>query len=54
MTATTPRAASDFLGRALRPIELQPWGERIFCCVDPLGNKLCFVQNETAFTGGLI
>ena len=41
-------------GRILRPIETQPWGERSFYCSDPFGNKLCFVQGGTAFTGGLI
>jgi predicted enzyme related to lactoylglutathione lyase len=41
-------------GRILKPIETQPWGERSFYCADPFGNKLCFVQIETAFTGGLI
>jgi len=41
-------------GRVLKPIELQPWGERSFYCADPFGNQLCFVQTETAFTGGLI
>jgi uncharacterized glyoxalase superfamily protein PhnB len=40
--------------RISRPIETQPWGERSFYCLDPFGNKLCFVQSETAFTGGLI
>ena len=41
-------------GRIARPIETQPWGERSFYCVDPFGNKLCFVQTGTAFTGGQI
>lgn len=38
----------------LRPIETQPWGERSFYCKDPFGNKLCFVDTRTMFTGGLI
>ncbi len=38
----------------LRPIETQPWGERSFYCTDPFGNKLCFVDARTTFTGGLI
>ena len=38
----------------LRHIETQPWGERSFYCTDPFGNKLCFVDNETLFTAGLI
>ena len=41
-------------GRILKPIETQPWGERSFYCSDPFGNKLCFVQSGTAFTGDLI
>jgi predicted enzyme related to lactoylglutathione lyase len=36
------------------PIETQPWGERSFYCTDPFGNKLCFVDEQTMFTGGLI
>jgi predicted enzyme related to lactoylglutathione lyase len=38
----------------LRPIETQPWGERSFYCADPFGNKLCFVDERTLFTAGLI
>jgi uncharacterized glyoxalase superfamily protein PhnB len=41
-------------GSVLRPIETQPWGERSFYCIDPFGNKLCFVDERTVFTGGLI
>lgn len=41
-------------GRVLKPIAVQPWGERSFYCADPFGNKLCFVQAGTEFTGGLI
>jgi catechol 2,3-dioxygenase-like lactoylglutathione lyase family enzyme len=37
-----------------RPIETQPWGERSFYCTDPFGNKLCFVDESTMFTGGLL
>ena len=36
------------------PIETQPWGERSFYCADPFGNKLCFVDDQTLFTAGLI
>lgn len=35
----------------LGPIETQPWGERSFYCTDPFGNKLCFVDERTVFTG---
>jgi predicted enzyme related to lactoylglutathione lyase len=41
-------------GSILRPIETQPWGERSFYCMDPFGNKLCFVAESTMFTGGLL
>lgn len=42
-------------GSAIRePIQTQPWGERSFYCSDPFGNKLCFVDERTLFTGGLI
>jgi uncharacterized glyoxalase superfamily protein PhnB len=37
-----------------QPIETQPWGERSFYCTDPYGNKLCFVDDRTLFTAGLI
>jgi uncharacterized glyoxalase superfamily protein PhnB len=35
-------------------IQTQPWGERSFYCTDPFGNKLCFVAEQSLFTGGLI
>lgn len=38
-------------GSISRPIETQPWGERSFYCTDPFGNKLCFVDDTTCFTG---
>ncbi len=41
-------------GSIRRPIETQPWGERSFYCTDPFGNKLCFVDEHTLFTAGLI
>lgn len=34
------------------PIQTQAWGERSFYCVDPDGNKLCFVDDTTLFVGG--
>jgi predicted enzyme related to lactoylglutathione lyase len=37
-----------------REIETQPWGERSFYCSDPFGNKLCFVDERTLFTAGLL
>ena len=41
-------------GTVNRPIETQPWGERSFYCTDPFGNKLCFVDEHTLFTAGVI
>lgn len=32
-------------------IETQPWGERCFYAVDPFGNRICFVDRRTRFTG---
>ncbi len=32
-------------------IETRPWGERSFYAEDPFGNKLCFVDERTVFTG---
>ena len=29
----------------------RPWGERSFYAIDPWGNKLCFVDPGTIFTG---
>jgi uncharacterized glyoxalase superfamily protein PhnB len=46
------RADSQTAGSITKAIETQPWGERSFYCVDPFGNKLCFVDQETLFTAG--
>jgi predicted enzyme related to lactoylglutathione lyase len=32
-------------------IEIRSWGERSFYCVDPDGNRLCFVDEATLFLG---
>ena len=32
-------------------IVVQPWGERCFYATDPFGNKMCFVDRGTVFTG---
>lgn len=32
-------------------IETRPWGERSFYCLDPDGNRLCFVDDTTLFVG---
>jgi predicted enzyme related to lactoylglutathione lyase len=47
------RVSTQTKGSVLRPIEVQPWGERSFYCADPFGNKLCFVDESTVFTGDL-
>lgn len=31
--------------------EVMPWGERLFYALDPLGSRLCFVEEGTVFTG---
>jgi uncharacterized glyoxalase superfamily protein PhnB len=48
------RVAARSDASILSPIETQPWGERSFYCTDPFGNKLCFVDDTTLFTAGLI
>ncbi len=35
-------------------IENRPWGERSFYAKDPFGNPLCFVDESTMFSGGLL
>jgi catechol 2,3-dioxygenase-like lactoylglutathione lyase family enzyme len=35
-------------------IARRPWGERSFYMHDPFGNPLCFVDETTLFTAGLI
>jgi len=35
----------------LDPIATRPWGERSFYLKDPFGNKICFVDRSTMFTG---
>ena len=48
------RVAARVDGTVLKGIERYPWGERSFYCIDPFGNKLCFVDDQTLFTAGLI
>lgn len=38
--------------RDLTDIESMPWGERLFYAKDPFGNPICFVDDQTLFTGG--
>lgn len=44
--------AGDVHGDPAGRIARRPWGERSFYVADPFGNKLCFVDRTTAFTGG--
>lgn len=37
--------------RDVSSIETRPWGERSFYCLDPDGNRLCFVDDTTLFLG---
>lgn len=39
-------------GRDVGEVATRPWGERSFYLRDPFDNKLCFVDETTAFTGG--
>ena len=43
--------ATEARARELTTIERRPWGERSFYCVDPDGNRLCFVDDATLFLG---
>jgi len=38
-------------GEDVTAIETQPWGERSFYAADPFGNRICFVDERTVFTG---
>ena len=41
----------DVDGTPAGQIATRPWGERSFYAEDPFGNKLCFVDRATMFTG---
>jgi predicted enzyme related to lactoylglutathione lyase len=41
----------DVDGEPAGDIVKRPWGERSFYAVDPWGNRLCFVDSKTIFTG---
>ena len=41
----------DVHGDPAGEIARRPWGERSFYAVDPFGNKICFVDRATIFTG---
>lgn len=42
---------SDVHGSPSDEINVRPWGERSFYARDPFGNGLCFVDENTLFTG---
>lgn len=42
----------DIHGDPASQIITRPWGERSFYVLDPFGNRLCFVDRSTMFTGG--
>jgi len=44
-------AEANVHGAASGEIEVRPWGERSFYVNDPWGNGLCFVDEQTLFTG---
>ena len=50
LDAVHQRAQGVGAGR-LTQIEVRPWGERSFYCVDPDGNRLCFVDDASLFLG---
>jgi predicted enzyme related to lactoylglutathione lyase len=43
--------AVDAGATEITPVDDQPWGERSFYCLDPDGNRLCFVDETTLFLG---
>lgn len=44
-------ATEDVHGASSGEISVRPWGERSFYAADPWGNGLCFVDEQTLFTG---
>lgn len=44
-------AKANVHGAASGDIVVRPWGERSFYVNDPWGNGLCFVDEQTLFTG---
>jgi catechol 2,3-dioxygenase-like lactoylglutathione lyase family enzyme len=43
--------STDVHGSPAGEIVVRPWGERSFYVRDPFGNGLCFVDEQTLFTG---
>lgn len=44
-------STEDVHGESAGEIVKRPWGERSFYAYDPWGNPLCFVDENTLFTG---
>jgi catechol 2,3-dioxygenase-like lactoylglutathione lyase family enzyme len=44
-------ASGEVSGALAGEIAVRPWGERSFYMEDPFGNKVCFVDRPTMFTG---
>jgi hypothetical protein len=44
-------SGADVHGASAGEIVVRPWGERSFYVTDPWGNGLCFVDENTLFTG---
>jgi hypothetical protein len=44
-------AKHEVHGASAGEIVTRPWGERSFYACDPWGNELCFVDENTVFTG---
>src|SRR4029450_6156571 len=44
-------SSADVHGASAGEIVVRPWGERSFYVADPWGNGLCFVDENTLFTG---
>ena len=44
-------ASEDVHGASAGEMVVRPWGERSFYVADPWGNGLCFVDENTLFTG---
>jgi len=44
-------SSADVHGASAGDMVVRPWGERSFYVADPWGNGLCFVDENTLFTG---
>ena len=44
-------SSADVHGASAGDMVMRPWGERSFYVADPWGNGLCFVDENTLFTG---